>query len=759
MTREVSRKYLQLLGAAWLCLALVPGVAHAQGTATLSPQFPARGSSPTIVFDATGGPLASESPVVATVGFNGFQNAADVTLSGSPPNWTGSFSVPNDATSIDIVFKNSGGSIFDNNGGNGVDWQFQVDSVQSVEPGAMKVSSAEGDGYLFRVWAPDVASMAVVGEFNSWVSNADLMTSDSASGIWTAHVPGATTGQEYKYLMDGTEYRRDPRGRFVQGASDNSVTVDPSTYTFTEPRPGTTAAFHDWVVYELHIGTLDPFAGVAPGTFADLIPNRLNYIQEMNFNAIHVMPINDFAGTTSGGYNPTELFAIERDYGTPDDFRNFVEACHARGIAVIVDVVHNHYGPGGLDIYDFQDLNGNASRDEPGIYFYDSPLELAETAYGPRPDYSETEVRNFIEDSIAMFLDEYNVDGFRWDFTKAMRATLDGSFNIQSTIPEGVSLLQDINANMLATNPDLISIAEDHAGDPLLTTSVSTVSGDPADGFGFDTQWTTNFHYQVVGELIKTADVDFDMNTIATAVNGDFGRLHYLESHDEVWETNSKDRVPTRIDPATPESLRSRKMSALGAGLLLTTEGMPMIFQGSEILDIGGTDGDNSWEDDDPIDWSRLIDPNIAGFRLLYRDLIALRRNLGNETAGLLGDVTNIYLTENTNKVIAFTRSNGGSNPGDTVVVMANFSSVNYTGGYNVGLPDSGDWYEVFNSDDSTYGTDFGDVGVGQTVTTSAVALDGFPQSGSVTIGARSLVILSQVPPWAGVEEWREQTH
>ena len=199
----------------------------------------------------------------------------------------------------------------------------------------------------------------------------------------------------------------------MRGGFDNSVIVDPSAFTFTAPRPGTAANFRDWVVYELHVGTLDPAGGIAPGGFADLVPARLDYLQALGVNAVHLMPVNEFPGNFSGGYNLTEPFAIERDYGTLAEFRAFVEACHTRGIAVIIDVVHNHYGPGGLDLYDFQDLNRNSLGDVPGIYFYDSPLELAETPFGPRPDYSEPQVRDFITDSVRMFLDEYNVDGFR----------------------------------------------------------------------------------------------------------------------------------------------------------------------------------------------------------------------------------------------------------------------------------------------------------------------------------------------------------
>ncbi|MEQ8822704.1 MAG: alpha-amylase family glycosyl hydrolase [Sumerlaeia bacterium] len=743
-----------LVFASALLAASLCSQAPAQGTASLTPSAPDRGTLATVTFDATGGPLAAASPVVMTVGFNGFQNAFDVTLTGTAPNWSGTFNVPSDATGIDIVFKNVAGSIFDNNGGAGVDWHFVVSDVLAEALGVTKVPPSEGGGYLFRLWAPDVTEASVVGDFNSFAGDADLMAFDSASGVWSVHVHDAAVDDEYKFLLKGSEFRRDPRGRMVRGAFDNSVIVDPTTYTFTESRPGTAADFRDWVVYEMHIGTLDPAGGIAPGTFGDLIPARLDYIADMGFNAVLVMPVNEFPGTYSGGYNLTEPFAIERDYGSPDDFRAFVDACHARGIAVIVDVVHNHYGPGGLDLYDFQDLNTNATRDEPGIYFYDGPpAELADSGFGPRPDYSEPQVRDFITDNIAMFLDEYNVDGFRWDFVKAMRGLVDGSFAVTSDLPDGISLLQDINSTLLNSNPDLLTMAEDLGGDARLTDPVSSVSGDPNDGYGFDRQWEVDFH-GIMATQLATTDSLINMVDIEAAIDGSPARVHYLESHDEVWELNTKDRLPPRIDGADPESLKARKLSGLGAGILMTAAGMPMVFQGGELLDIGGPDADNSWGEDEAIDFSRLADPDIAGFNQLYKDLIGLRRNLGGATAGLLGDTTNVFHVNSGAKAIAYSRSNGGSGFGDTVVVLANFSTGSFAGGYDIGLPQAGTWFEVFNSDDTAYGTDFGGVGAGQTVATTASALHGFPQRGTVAIGPRSLIVLSQTTPFSSVADW-----
>lgn len=744
--------------AFWL-LALCMGAAGAsrdaaaQGTATLTPLFPARGATATVSFTATGGPLAAASGVTATVGFNGFQNIRDVPLSGAAPAWSGSFVVPSNATSIDIVFKNTAGTIFDNNGGNGVDWEFLVAETQATSLGTTKTGFVQGDGFLFKLWAPDIARAAVVGEFNGWATRADLMVRDPATGVWYAHVTNAAAGQEYKFLLDGTEYRRDPRGRQVRGNSDNSVLVDPAVFAPTQPRPGTQAAFRDWVVYEAHVGSLSGSGGT-PGTFTGLAPTRLDYLATLGVNAILLMPINEFPGAFSGGYNVTDPFAIEQSYGTPAQFAALVEACHARGIAVIVDVVHNHYGPDGLDLYDFQNLDRDAVRDNPDIYFYSGDPSLAQTPFGPRPNYAAPQVRAFIKDAIRMFVSEYKVDGIRWDFTKAIRGRLDAFFNISAGISEGVSLLQDINSTVLNTDPDLFSVAEDLTGDPRLTSPVANISGNPNDGFGFNSQWDVAFHYAIVGQLVQPDEAEIDLGTVTGAVNGTFKRMHYIESHDEVWKLNSKTRVPARFDNANPESLRARKLAGLSAALLFTSPGTPMVFQGGELLDFGAAD--RAWDVNEPIDFSRLkSDPKIAAFHSLYRDLIRLRRNLDGVSAGLLGEQTTVFHVNDAAKVFAYIRGTGENEPGDRVVVLVNLSGINYAGGYEIGLPQSGTWYQALNSDRTAYGSDFGGIGSEQEVKSIASPMHGFAQRGKVAIGARSVVILTQgEPPPKGTTTW-----
>jgi alpha-glucan phosphorylase-like protein len=166
------------------------------------------------------------------------------------------------------------------------------------------------------------------------------------------------------------------------------------------------------VIYEMHIGTFNDQPGGPPGNLSSAI-EKLPYLQELGINTIAVMPVMEFAGGFSWGYNPALIFAIESDYGGPRAFKEFVKAAHVNDIAVIFDVVYNHFGPSDLDIWQF---DGWSENDKGGIYFYND--WRSQTPWGEtRPDYGREEVRHYIHENSIMWLEEYRVDGLRWDMT------------------------------------------------------------------------------------------------------------------------------------------------------------------------------------------------------------------------------------------------------------------------------------------------------------------------------------------------------
>jgi 1,4-alpha-glucan branching enzyme len=208
-------------------------------------------------------------------------------------------------------------------------------------------------------------------------------------------------------------------------------------------------------------------------------------------------------------------------------------------------------------------------------------------------------------------------------------------------------------------------------------------------------------------------------------------RVIYTESHDEV--ANGKARLPHEISPADPGGYFARKRSTLGAVLVFTTPGIPMIFQGQEILE------DEWFRDDDPIDWNKAV--TFCGVLELYRDLIRLRRNWFNTTGGLRGRNVNVYHLNDDDNVIAFHRWESGG-PRDDVVVVVNASNQERSD-YRIGLPRRGTWRSCFNSDSVSYCEDYGDVGFTE-INADGGRYDGMPCSATLAIGRYSALILSQ---------------
>ena len=221
-------------------------------------------------------------------------------------------------------------------------------------------------GVAFRVWAPHADRVFVTGEFNAWSKTANPLAHDG-EGYWSAEVPGAKAGQEYKFVIHNGDQeisRNDPYARELTQSNGNSIVLDPAfdwgDDHFDMP------AWNMMVIYEMHIGTFNRTNNDATGTFGSAV-EKLPYLKDLGINAIEIMPPMEFPGSHSWGYNPDHPFALEHDYGGALEFRQLVKAAHQAGIAVILDVVYNHFGPGDLDLWQFDGWSENGKG---GIYFY-----------------------------------------------------------------------------------------------------------------------------------------------------------------------------------------------------------------------------------------------------------------------------------------------------------------------------------------------------------------------------------------------------
>lgn len=580
--------------------------------------------------------------------------------------------------------------------------------------GAIPAKSGVG----FRVWAPNADTVAVTGSFNDWDEAGDALTSEG-NGYWYTRVPKAKPGDEYKFVLTNGDQRlvkNDPYAYAVTNSVGNSIVVDHDAFdwqgdTFETP-------YHNnLVIYEMHVGTFAAEDGV--GTLESLAAG-LDHIVKLGVNCIELMPVMEFAGDYSWGYNPAHLFAVESAYGGPDALKLLVREAHKRGISVVVDVVYNHFGPSDLDLWQFDGWSENGLG---GIYFFND--WRSSTPWGDtRPDYGRPEVRQFIRDNALMWMSEYHVQGLRYDMTPYMRS-VNGS---GSEIPEGWTLCRWVNDEVRAQYPNAILIAEDLHGVREVTTT------DEA-GAGFSAQWDMHFVHPIRAAITQVNDGDRDVESVRNAVTysyGDaFARVVYTESHDEV--ANGKARVVEEIDPDNNGSWFAQKRSTLGAALVLTSPGIPMLFQGQEFLQ-----GD--WfRDDVPLDWN--LNEAYHGIVRLYRDLVGLRLNRDGHSRGLMGQGTQVLHAHPDNKVFAFHRWMEGGTDDDTVVVV-NLANTQW-GQYRIGMPSAGAWTLRFNSDATIYSDEFGGAAAFDTVA-DGEAQDGYQQSAVVDLAPYSVLVYTK---------------
>ena len=286
--------------------------------------------------------------------------------------------------------------------------------------------------------------------------------------------------------------------------SGNSVVVDCnfdwSGDNFQMP------GWNELVIYELHIGTFNHQLGQAVGTFEEA-KGKLEYLARLGVNAIEVMPAFDFAmNNVDGSYNTVLLFAVDNAYGRTKTMKEFIKEAHRRGIAVILDVVYNHWGPEGLHDSIGQ-FDGWYFPNKEGVFFYAD--DCSRTDFGERPDYGRGEVRTYIRDNAMMLLDEFRADGLRLDSTANIRRVDDDQ---GPDIADGFTLLRYLGEEKRKASPWKILIAEDLQNNDVLTRDALF------GGIGLDSQWDPGFKDRVRGLLFAPNDDARRASSIAEAV-------------------------------------------------------------------------------------------------------------------------------------------------------------------------------------------------------------------------------------------------
>jgi 1,4-alpha-glucan branching enzyme len=479
----------------------------------------------------------------------------------------------------------------------------------------------------------------------------------------------------------------------------------------------------DLVIYELHVDGLGLDQGRDAGTLEDAV-RLLDYLVELGVNAIGLMPMSEFQDRVGWGYSTSHYFAIEYSGGGRDKFKHFVRECHRRGIAVILDVVYNHY------TFDSERAEWayDSNAPENNLYYwyegrasdYPNPdggyIDNGSSGWAPR--FWEEPVRKMFTSSAAVLVSEFHFDGFRVDLTTALHRDAvihaDGRPAINARL-FGQKFLREWSRTLKLIKPKVFLIAEDHSGWSAVT--------EPPDqgGLGFDATWYADFYHNLIGDaqndpsrarLLKMAGYGDDRplsitrfaNTLELSANG---KVIYHESHDEAGNSYYEEggqriysartiMVAVNEAPLIDETRRfAEERVHFAAAMTLLGPGIPMFFMGEEVgasRPYRYADFINAREDY----YALRRGPGANLFRF-YQDLIRLRLS----QSPLRSPNIDILYTHDSNRVLAFRRWQGS----EELLIVASLNNTSFIDGYVLqNVPADGSWREIFNSDATAYG-------------------------------------------------------
>ena len=603
--------------------------------------------------------------------------------------------------------------------------------------GSHPATDAAGqDGYHFAVWTPDVRSVAVIGEFNNWDENANHLSCTATGSVWQGFVPGVVAGQLYKYVIETATgerlYKADPYAFFSE--------LPPGTASRTADLAGYKWADAAWMrarskrnmfksplnIFEVHLGSWKRHGnepqgepredGTWPGpgdpfpaqrgtfyTYDDLSVELVDYVREMGYSHIEVLPLSEHPFDGSWGYQPTGYFSPTSRYGNPQQLMHFIDACHEAGIGVIMDWV-----PGGF----CADAHGLATFNGQMLYEHEIHPNWGTHKF----DFSRGEVRSFLVSNALYWVEAYHIDGIDDPGQKR--------FNKNGTEEDldASAFIRQTNLEMGRLHPDVMMIAEESTAWPLVTYP-------PKDGgLGFHFKWDMGW----MNDTLHYMQTDFPwrpgnhrMLTFSTMYQ--FNENFVLPlSHDEV--VNGKCSLITRMPGDTWRQFAGLRALAL---YQMTHAGGKLNFMGNEIGQF------IEWRYYEGIEYflteqfetHRRQQAFIAALNAVYNEQPALWQRAFEGSGFEWIDADNADQS-----IISFVRH--GDKPKDDLVILINMD-VNAREDFRMGVPEWCTYGEVFNSDEERFGG-------------SGVVNDGRLKCEDVPWNGREQSIVVRVPPLGG---------
>jgi 1,4-alpha-glucan branching enzyme len=558
---------------------------------------------------------------------------------------------------------------------------------------AVTLEDAKGKvaGVSFKVWAPNASAVRVVGDFNHWDGTTHPMRSMGSSGVWELFIPDMQPGDKYKFQIRTRHghwiTKIDPMGRHFETPPATSSIVESSDYSWSdgswmEKRANTNPMRSPMSIYELHLGSWR-----GPKSYRELADELIGHVQYQGFTHVEFMPLAEHPFGGSWGYQVTGYYAPTSRFGSADDFRHLVDRLHQAGIGVILDWVPAH-----------------CPKDDWALARFDGEAlyEDADPRRGDHPDwgthvfnFGRTEVRNFLVANANYWFEEFHIDGLRVDAVASM-LYLDYSRKDGEWLPnayggrenlDAIRFLQETNATAYRRYPGIMMIAEE-------STAFAGVSA-PTDtgGLGFGFKWNMGWMHDSLEYISRDPMYRKHHHGEIT-----FSMLYAYDekfvlpiSHDEV--VHGKGSLLAKMPGDHWQKLANMRAYL---SFMWGHPGKKLLFMGQEFAQ------PSEWSESRELDWWLTEHPPHRGMQQLVADLNSLYQahsalwELDHEHEGFRW----IDSGNADQNILSFIRQN---QDGDQLVVIVNFSGHPYHN-FRVGLPHSGAWREVLNSDDERYG-------------------------------------------------------
>lgn len=584
---------------------------------------------------------------------------------------------------------------------------------------------------FFRVWAPSAKSVSVVGDFNGWDDKAHIMNRNE-NGSFEITIDSVKLFDNYKYAIDTGEkvvLKADPYAHHFETPPATSSKVYKDEYIwndkdYIEERNGKNVYSSPINIYELHLGSWRRFEDGNPFSYEKAAKEIANYVKKMGYTHVELMPVSEYPFDGSWGYQVSGYYAPTSRYGTPEDFKKFVDILHSKGIGVILDWVPAHF-----------------PKDEPFLYRFDGSAlyEYSDSRKGEHKewgtavfDFGKVEVMNFLIGSACYFLKEYHIDGLRVDAVASMLYLdynrkdgewLPNSYGGKENL-EAVEFLKQVNMAAFSINPSVLMIAEESTAWPMVTKP-------PADsGLGFNFKWNMGW----MNDMLRYISLDplfrkHNHDCLTFSFFYAFSENFILPiSHDEVVHGKCSliNKMPGDYD---------MKFASLRAfyAYMMAHPGKKLLFMGQEFAQF------IEWDYKKELDWNILDFDAHKNMQRYVKDLNAfyLKNPPLYEIDFSWEGFNWISNDDYSQSIISFRRI---AKDGSEIIVVCNFVPVERKN-YCIGVPKKGTYRQVFNSDLSLYG---GKSEKGKSVKSEKKGMHGFENSISVDLPPLSVIYLKR---------------